>query len=137
MIEDQKLETIGIGIVFNKNGELLIDQRLENTSMSGKWEFPGGKKEHNETIINTIEREIREEIDIIVDVKEKLLTFEHVHGHLKLTFIVYICEYLSGEPQPLASKRLLWISPSQLSEFSFPPANIKIIDALHNYLSIH
>ena len=38
------LQEIGIGLVFNRNGELLIDQRLESSSMGGMWEFPGGKK---------------------------------------------------------------------------------------------
>ena len=38
------LQEIGIGLVFNKNGEWLIDQRLESSSMGGMWEFPGGKK---------------------------------------------------------------------------------------------
>ena len=37
------LETIGIGIVFNNRGEILIDQRLKNLSMGGMWEIPGGK----------------------------------------------------------------------------------------------
>ena len=37
-------QEVGIGLVFNENGDFLIDQRLENSSMGGMWEFPGGKK---------------------------------------------------------------------------------------------
>ena len=44
MTKIKPLQEIGIGLVFNKKGVLLIDQRLESSSMGGMWEFPGGKK---------------------------------------------------------------------------------------------
>ena len=129
-------QEIGIGLVFNKNGELLIDQRLESTSMGGMWEFPGGKKTSEESIENTIERELKEELGIVVKVGEKLLSFEHVYTHKKLYFTVHICEWISGEPKPLASQKLLWVSPDKLFDFPFPAANIKIISELHKRLCI-
>ena len=129
-------QEIGIGIVFNKNGELLIDQRLENSSMGGMWEFPGGKKNSNESIEMTIERELKEEMGIIVRVGAKLISFDHEYTHKKLFFTVHICELISGEPKPLASQKLLWIVPEELSKFPFPAANIKIISELHKHLCI-
>ena len=128
---------IGIGLVFNDQGKLLIDQRLESaSSMPGMWEFPGGKREFNESIEKTIEREINEELGIAVDVREKLLSFNHSFSHKKLHFTVHICKWKSGDPKPLASKKFLWVSADSLSEYPFPSANIKIIDALHDYISI-
>ena len=129
-------QEIGIGIVFNKNGELLIDQRLENSRMGGMWEFPGGKKNSEESIEMTIERELKEELDIVVKVGPKLLSFEHAYTHKKLHFTVHICEWKSGEPKPLTSQKLLWVSPERLSDFPFPAANTKIISELYKHLSI-
>ena len=129
-------QEIGIGIVFNKNGELLIDQRLDNSSMGGMWEFPGGKKNSEESIETTIERELKEELGIVVKVGAKLLSFEHAYTHKKLNFIVHFCEWKSGEPKPLASQKILWVSPEELSSFPFPAANKKIISELHKHLSI-
>tara|TARA_Y100001968_G_scaffold323121_1_gene360284 strand:+ start:91 stop:1239 length:1149 start_codon:yes stop_codon:yes gene_type:complete len=129
-------EEIGIGLIFNKAGELLIDQRLESSSMGGMWEFPGGKKTSEESIEETIEREIREELGIIVRTGKKLISFEHLYTHKKLYFTVHICTWKSGQPKPLASQKLLWISPNQLFDFPFPAANTKIICALHKHLGI-
>ena len=129
-------QEIGLGLIFNKDGELLIDQRLENSSMGGMWEFPGGKKYASESIEETIEREIKEEIGICVKVGKKLLSFEHLYTHKKLFFTVHICEWRSGIPQPLASQRLLWVPPERLLDFPFPAANTKIIYQLNKHLGI-
>ena len=129
-------EVIGVGIVFNKNKELLIDKRLETSSMGGSWEFPGGKQEPNEAIETTIEREIWEEIGIRVEVGQKLISFEHSYRFKKLNFIVHFCEWKSGKPKPLASQNLLWVSANRLNGYSFPPANTKIIAALYKFLAL-
>ena len=137
MSKTKPLQEIGIGLVFNKSGELLIDQRLESSSMGGMWEFPGGKKNSDESIKETIKRELKEELGIVVEVGLKLLSFEHAYTHKKLYFTVYICELISGEPKPLASQKLLWVSPEKLFDFPFPAANAKIISELHKHLSIN
>jgi len=129
-------QEIGIGLVFNKFGELLIDQRLESATMGGMWEFPGGKKTSDETIEETIEREIQEELGIVVKAGERLLMFEHAYTHKKLFFTVHLCEWTSGVPQPLASQRVLWVAPDKLFNYPFPAANNKIISELHKHLGI-
>ncbi len=135
MTKIKPLQEIGIGLVFNKNGELLIDQRLESSSMGGMWEFPGGKKTSDESIEKTIERELNEELGIVVKVGAKLISFEHAYTHKKLYFTVHMCEWISGDPKPLASQKLLWVSPDKLYEFPFPAANAKIISELQKHLN--
>ncbi len=130
------LQAVGIGLVFNKNGELLIDQRLESTSMGGMWEFPGGKKKFDESIEQTIEREIKEELDIVVKAGAKLLSFDHAYSHKKINFTVHLCEWKSGDPKPLASQKLLWVFPEKLVNYPFPAANTKIISELYKHLGI-
>jgi len=129
-------QEVGLGIVFNNNGQLLIDQRLENSRMGGMWEFPGGKKNADESIEMTIQRELKEEIGIVVKVGAKLLSFDHSYSHKKINFTVHLCEWKSGQPQPLVSQKLLWISPEKLLDFPFPAANSKIISELYKYLGI-
>ena len=65
-----------------------------------------------------------------------LLSFDHSYTHKKLYFTVHICEWISGEPKPLASQKLLWVSPDKLFDFPFPAANTKIISELHKHLCI-
>ncbi len=125
---------IGLGIVFNDSGEVLIDQRLNNTSMAGMWEFPGGKKEEDEVIKNTISRELLEELGVEVKVGKKLIEFDHFYTHKKLHFVVHFCSIISGMPKALASIQIKWVKPDELINYPFPAANKRIIDALENYL---
>ncbi len=123
-------QVIGVGVVRNAAGEVLIDQRLNEGLLGGLWEFPGGKQEPGEAIDATITRELREELAIEVAVGEQLIVVDHAYSHKKLCFVVHLCTWLSGEPQPLASQQVRWVRPEQLGAFPFPAANARIIAAL-------
>jgi len=123
-------QVIGVGVVRNGAGEVLIDQRLNEGLLGGLWEFPGGKQEPGESIVETIRRELAEELAIEVEVGEELIVVEHAYSHKRLCFVVHLCTWLSGEPQPLASQQVRWVRPEQLGEYPFPAANAQIIAAL-------
>ena len=123
-------QVIGVGIVFNTAGNVLIDQRLEEGLLGGMWEFPGGKQELGETIETCIIRELKEELDIAVTVGEQLISLDHAYTHKKLRFVVHLCDWLSGDPQPLASQQVRWVKPEALKDYPFPAANTRIIEAL-------
>ena len=123
-------QVIGVGVVLNAGGEVLIDQRLEEGLLGGMWEFPGGKQEQGETIENCIARELKEELGIAVTVGAELITVDHAYSHKKLRFVVHLCDWVSGEPQPLASQQVRWVRPEELGNYAFPAANARIIEAL-------
>ena len=123
-------QVIGVGVVLNMAGEVLIDQRLEEGLLGGMWEFPGGKQEEGETIETCIARELNEELGITVTVGAELITVDHAYSHKKLRFVVHLCDWVSGEPQPLASQQVRWVRPDELGNYAFPAANAKIIAAL-------
>jgi len=127
-------QVIGVGVVLNDAGEVLIDQRLNEGLLGGLWEFPGGKQEPGEAIEDTIARELHEELAIEVSVGEELISLEHAYSHKRLRFVVHLCRWISGEPQPLASQQVCWVKPEQLGEFPFPAANARIIAALLEHL---
>ena len=127
-------QVIGVGIVLNDVGEVLIDQRLNEGLLGGMWEFPGGKQEPGEAIETTIVRELREELAIEVQVGEQLIALDHAYSHKKLRFVVHICRWIAGEPKPLASQQVRWVKPQGLSEYPFPAANARMIAALINHL---
>ena len=109
---------------------MLIGQRLEEGLLGGMWEFPGGKQEPGETIQTCISRELMEELGIAVTLGDELITVDHSYSHKKLRFVVHLCTWLSGEPQPLASQQVRWVRPESLKEYPFPAANARIIEAL-------
>ena len=123
-------QVIGVGVVLNAAGEVLIDQRLEEGLLGGMWEFPGGKQEQGETIATCIARELKEELGIAVTVGAELITVDHAYSHKKLRFVVHLCNWVSGEPQPLASQQVRWVRPAELGNYAFPAANARIIEAL-------
>ena len=123
-------QVIGVGVVINAAGEVLIDQRLEEGLLGGMWEFPGGKQEQGETIETCIARELKEELGIAVTVGDELITVDHAYSHKKLRFVVHLCTWISGEPQPLASQQVRWVRPDDLGNYAFPAANARIIETL-------
>jgi A/G-specific adenine glycosylase len=129
-------QVIGVGVVQDPGGRVLIDQRLEEGLLGGLWEFPGGKQEPEEPIAETIRRELREELAIEAEVGEELITLEHAYSHKRLRFVVHLCRWRSGEPQPLASQQVRWVEPAELSTYPFPAANARIIAALHERLGL-
>ena len=133
VVEERKplpFQVIGIGVVINAVGDVLIDQRLEEGLLGGMWEFPGGKQEPGEPIEACIARELMEELGIVVSVGEALITLDHAYSHKKLQFVVHLCDWCSGDPTPLASQQVRWVRPEQLKNYPFPAANARIIDAL-------
>ena len=128
-------QVIGVGVVFNDRGQVLIDQRLEEGLLGGLWEFPGGKQEEGEGIEATIARELREELAIEVAVGEALIRVDHAYSHKRLRFEVHCCRWLSGEPQALACQQWRWVDPADLGNYPFPAANARIIAALQQHLA--
>jgi A/G-specific adenine glycosylase len=127
-------QVIGVGVVFNGAGQVLIDQRLQEGLLGGLWEFPGGKQEPGETIETTIRRELREELAIEVAVGRELIVVDHAYSHKRLRFVVHLCDWCCGDPQPLASQQVRWVAPAALADYPFPAANARIIAALHAHL---
>ena len=127
-------QVIGVGVVLDGDGRVLIDQRLNEGLLGGLWEFPGGKQEEGEAITATIERELAEELAIAVEVREELIVVEHAYSHKRLRFVVHLCRWLEGEPQPLASQQVRWVEPAELDAYPFPAANARIIAALRHWL---
>jgi len=128
-------QVIGVGVVCDGAGRVLIDQRLDEGLLGGLWEFPGGKQEPGEPITATIERELMEELAITVAVGEELITLEHAYSHKRLRFVVHLCEHRSGEPQALACQQVRWVEPEELDSYPFPAANARIIAALRARLA--
>ena len=121
---------IGVAVINNQQGQILIDRRKQSGEMGGLWEFPGGKIEPGETIEECIEREIKEELDIQISVGDRLITISHRYKTFDVTLYVHDCEYISGTPQALECDEILWVEPAQMSQYQFPKANLQIINLL-------
>jgi A/G-specific adenine glycosylase len=121
---------IGVAVIWNDRGEILIDRRRQEGLLGGLWEFPGGKIEPGETVEACIVREIQEELGIEVSVGDRLITVDHTYTHFRVTLHVHHCQYISGEPQPIECEEVRWVTLADIEQYPFPKANIQIIEAL-------
>jgi 8-oxo-dGTP diphosphatase len=121
---------IGVGVIWNDRGQILIDRRRSTGVLGGFWEFPGGKIEQGETVENCIKREIWEELGIAIEVGKFLIEISHIYSHLHVTLIVHHCRHIDGTPQPLECEEICWVTLEDIDKFSFPAANAQIIAAL-------
>ncbi len=123
-------KVIGVAVIVNDQGEILIDRRKQEGLLGGLWEFPGGKVEPNETIETCIQREIQEELGIEIGVGDRLIVVDHTYTHFRVTLNVHYCQHLSGEPQAIECDEVKWVTLDQLDQYPFPKANLQIIEAL-------
>ena len=121
---------IGVAVIWGEGDRILIDRRRQEGLLGGLWEFPGGKLEAGETAVDCVRREIKEELDLDVEVGPWLLDVDHAYTHFRVTLHVYHCRYLGGTPKPLECDEIRWVELSALADFPFPKANSRIIAAL-------
>jgi mutator protein MutT len=120
---------VGAGLVF-RNGRLLITQRRAHDHLGGFWEFPGGKREPNETFSQCIQRELREELGIEVRVGELLLDLKHAYPERTVRLCFHRCSLEQGEPRPLGVAALAWVTREQLEDYEFPAADARLLGLL-------
>jgi A/G-specific adenine glycosylase len=127
---------IGVAVIWDEQGKILIDRRRQEGLLGGLWEFPGGKIEPGETVEACIKREIQEELGIEIEVGDRLITIDHAYTHFRVTLNVHHCRHLSGDPQPIECDEICWVTLAEIDQFPFPKANVQIIQALHDFASV-
>lgn len=125
---------IGVGIIRDETNRLLIALRAEDVMLGGMWEFPGGKQKKGEDIKNTVQRELKEELGVSVNVLDKFMDLKHAYSHFKITLHAYWCklEPKNQTPLPNSSQEIRWVKPAELKKYPFPKANKVLTERLQN-----
>jgi 8-oxo-dGTP diphosphatase len=114
--------------IILKDEKILVAQRSEKMKLPLKWEFPGGKLEINESEIDCIKREIKEEININIEVLQKLSNNIHDYGTFKINLIPFLVRYISGEIKLAEHKDYRLLDRSQLSNLDWAEADLPIVE---------
>lgn len=117
---------------IERDGKYLITQRKPSSSLPLLWEFPGGRVEENETDQDALCRELREEMDIEVEVGAASVAVTHEYSAYVIDFRVYRCKLLTSDAriQKIGIHDFKWVAPSELDDYEFPGADQATIDAL-------
>jgi len=116
--------------IIENDGKILIARRQKDDPLKGKWEFPGGKIMAGETPEECLRRELREELDIDIEVGDLLYSTQHVYNHIAVELYFYEITYLSGEIKLKEYHDIRWVGKKDLRNYDFPEANVPILKIL-------
>lgn len=122
--------------LIDADKRVLIAKRPEGKPMAGLWEFPGGKVEDGETPEDTVIRELREELGIMVT-KPCLapLTFaSHDYSDFHILLPLFVCRRWEGTPVALEFQEIKWVRANRLRDYPMPPADEPLISHLADLL---
>ena len=122
---------VAAAVIIQKN-KILCVQRNENKFeyISKKWEFPGGKVEENEKIEETIVREIKEELNLDIEVKNYLIQVDHCYPDFRIIMDTFKCEIIGGKLCLNEHIQFLWLDKSELIKLDWAAADLPIVDTL-------
>lgn len=110
------------------DNQILVTQRSEKMKLPLKWEFPGGKLEENESEIDCIKREIKEELNIEIEVLKSLSNCIFDYGTFKINLIPFISNYVSGEIVLSEHKDYKLLNKSELLNLDWAEADLPIVE---------
>ena len=123
--ERRKIEVVAAVII--EDGKLFTTQRGYGDFKDG-WEFPGGKMEVNETPEQALARELREELEIKVEVKDLIKTIEYSYPKFDLTMHCYLTKIVEGTPNLLEHEAAKWVTKDEIDSVDWLPADLEVIE---------
>lgn len=110
---------VSAGVVYDREGRILICRRGEGRNNAHLWEFPGGKREAGESAADCLVRELMEELSLpVTDVREDTM---YPHGGIRFTFLT-----AKTEAQPVLTEHedARFVTPRELLHYDFCPADV-------------
>ncbi len=117
-----------------ENRQVLIAQRAGHGEAALKWELPGGKIEPGETPELCLKREIKEELNIDVEVLDFFGENRYRYAFGEIRLLAYFCRRLGGNIKLNVHNSVEWVSSECLAHFDFAPADIPFVEKLKEYL---
>ncbi len=118
--------------IILKDNKILVTQRSEKMSLPLKWEFPGGKLEQGENEVECIIREIKEELNIEIEVLERLTPNIHFYESFSINLIPFIASYKSGEINLMEHATYKLLDKNNLLSLDWAEADLPILHELIN-----
>lgn len=121
---------VAVAILVRPDGCVLLAQRPRRKAYAGYWEFPGGKVEPDEAVVDALRREIREELGVDIERAYPWITrsFAYPHANVRLHF--HRVREWRGEPRALEHQALAWRPPASVNLEPLLPANGPVLRGL-------
>ena len=109
---------------------ILIAQRGRGKRFGWKWEFPGGKVRANETPEDCLQREIKEELNLEIQVEKHFHTTHHRYPDFDIELIAFWCSIIGGKLKLEEHEQVRWVTVQEMNDYSFVEADLNLIAAL-------
>jgi 8-oxo-dGTP diphosphatase len=113
-----------------KENHVFLARRRQGKSMAGKWEFPGGKIENDEDPKSALQRELVEELGMVVEVLEFLGENNHSYPDFSIQLSAFKCRYISSINLLNDHDAVEWVDPLRLKEYDLSEADLPFISLL-------
>jgi A/G-specific adenine glycosylase len=127
---------VAVGVIYKKD-RVLITLRPPEGLLGGLWEFPGGRLKADETPRAACLREIREEVNLDVEIIEHLAHIKHAYTHFKIRMDVFACRWTHGRVRRNGPTAHKWITINAIDTYPFPTANRKFIPLIRPRNKLH
>ena len=114
------------------NEKFMICQRPANKARPLLWEFVGGKVEPGETKEQALIRECQEELAITLSVGEVFMDVVHEYPDITIRLTLFNATIAEGVPQKLEHNDIKWITPSEIPNYDFCPADVEILEKINS-----
>ncbi|MEO6684804.1 MAG: NUDIX domain-containing protein [Dyadobacter sp.] len=121
--------------IIEHDGKVLAGQRSAALSFPLQWEFPGGKQEENETDEETLFREIREELDVAIEIVQKLPVTTKDQGWREIILVPFVCKLQTFEMTLSEHEQIMWLDPQDLLSLNWTVGDLDIIKSYYTYLA--
>ena len=131
--DELKTILVTAGVIIAKK-KVLVAQRMEGAPRGLLWEFPGGKVKEGEDPRKALRRELKEELDVDVEVGKILEVIFHPYPEYPILLLTYHCQIKKGVPKPIGCHDFQWVSFEELNKLAMPPADEPIRKQLGSFL---
>lgn len=113
-----------------KDSRFMICQRPAHKARGMLWEFVGGKVEQGESKEQALIRECREELAVEISVGKIFMELTHKYPDVAIHLTLFYAEIIKGVPQLLEHNAIRWITPNEISQYEFCPADKEILEQI-------
>ena len=119
-----------VAAIIKKNNQYLIVQRNRNKHLGLKWEFPGGKVHDNETFEEALPREIKEELNITINMNEKIAEEKYKDEKIDIILHYFLCSQKSETIKLNEHEDLAWVEKKDFDKYDFAEGDGNILSSL-------
>ncbi len=119
-----------VAAIIIKDNKFFIAQRNRNKHLGLSWEFPGGKVEKEETFEIALKREIKEELNIEIKIKNKLGEEYYRDNTINVKLHYFICSHISGKIYLNEHEDFAWVTKNEFKNYKFAEGDSDIINLL-------